>query len=157
MFTLESPAFSEGALIPPRYTCEGENVSPPLRWSEPPAGTRCFALIVDDPDAPDPAAPKRVWVHWLAWNLPASLRELPEGATGALPAPAREGRHDDDGPGYDGPCPPIGTHRYRHTLFALDAMLPDMGSETRRRELEGAMRGHVLAQHTLTGLYRKSR
>lgn len=96
MFTLDSPAFADGSAIPPRFTCDGANVSPPLRWHGAPAGTKSVALIIDDPDAPDPAAPKRVWVHWVLHNVPVRLAQLPEGASGKrLPEGAREGARGD--------------------------------------------------------------
>jgi Raf kinase inhibitor-like YbhB/YbcL family protein len=154
VLTLTSPAFAAGGAIPARYTCEGTDVSPPLAWSGAPEGTRSFALVVDDPDAPDPAAPKRVWVHWVLYGLPPSMRALAEGASpGALPAGAREGRHDGGGSGYSGPCPPIGRHRYFHKLYALDTVLPDLGSKATKADLERAMHGHVLASAELVGTY----
>ena len=154
MLTLTSPAFAAGEPMPRRYTCDGDDVSPPLAWTGVPDGTRSFALIVDDPDAPDPAAPRRVWVHWVLYNLPSSARELPEQASGAgLPADAREGRHDGGGRGWSGPCPPIGRHRYFHKLYALDAVLPDLGKGAVKADLERAMNGHVLASAELMGTY----
>jgi len=153
--TLTSPTFVDGGEIPVRYTCEGEDVSPPLAWSAPPAGTRSLALIVDDPDAPDPKAPKTTWVHWVLYNLPPAAGSLPEGVgRGALPAGAREGRNDWQRTGYGGPCPPVGRHRYFFKLHALDAVLPDLGRATKAR-LEQAMRGHVLAHAELIGTYEK--
>ena len=154
MFTLSSSAFAGGAPIPARHTCDGPNQSPPLAWRDAPAGTRSFALIVDDPDAPDPAAPKRVWAHWVLYNLPADVSTLPEGASPkALPAGTREGRNDGGGTGYSGPCPPIGTHRYFHKLYALDALLPDLGAGAKKADLERAMAGHVLETAELIGTY----
>ena len=153
--TLTSPTFVDGGEIPVRYTCEGEDVSPPLAWSAPPAGTRSLALIVDDPDAPDPKAPKTTWVHWVLYNLPPAAGSLPEGVgRAALPAGAREGRNDWQRTGYGGPCPPVGRHRYFFKLHALDAVLPDLGRATKAR-LEQAMRGHVLAHAELIGTYEK--
>ena len=158
MFTLTSTAFSAGGPIPSRCTCEGPDVSPPLAWREAPAGTRSFALIVDDPDAPDPAKPKRVWVHWLLYNLPPDASELPEGASpSALPRGAREGINDAGDLGWGGPCPPIGRHRYFHRLHALDTMLPDLGEGADRAALERAMAGHVLATAELMGTYQLER
>lgn len=156
MLTLTSPAFTHGTPIPPRFTCDGSDVSPPLVWSDPPPVTRSFALIVDDPDAPDPAAPKRVWVHWVAYNIPPAARELPEGA-GSAPAPAgaRGALNDWDRLGYGGPCPPIGRHRYFHKLHALDVVLPDLGPKARKGDVERAMAGHVLAQAELMGTYQR--
>ena len=154
MLTLLSPAFAAGGAIPARHTCDGADRSPPLAWHGAPAGTRSFALIVDDPDAPDPAAPRRVWVHWVLYNVSAEVEALPDGASAdALPVGAREGRHDGGGSGYSGPCPPIGRHRYFHKLYALDALLPDLGADAGKAELERAMRGHVLATAELVGTY----
>ncbi len=154
-FTLTSPAFSAGDEIPVRYTCEGEDVSPPLVWSDPPPGTRSFALVVDDPDAPDPKAPRLVWVHWVVYDIPAEVRSLPEGASRrAMPEGAKEGLNDWKKPGYGGPCPPIGRHRYVYKLYALDTMLPDLGAVTKDRLLQ-AMEGHVLARADLVGTYKK--
>jgi len=153
--TLTSPAFAEGGEIPARYTCEGDDISPPLAWSEPPAGTRSLVLIVDDPDAPDPKAPKTTWVHWVLYNLPPPAGPLPEGAgRQALPAGTREGLNDWGRPGYGGPCPPVGRHRYFFKLYALDTVLLDLGRATKAR-LEKAMREHVLAQGELVGTYEK--
>jgi Raf kinase inhibitor-like YbhB/YbcL family protein len=153
--TLTSPAFAEGGDIPARYTCEGADLSPPLAWSALPDGTRSLALIVDDPDAPDPKAPKMTWVHWVLYGLPPSDGSLPEGVgRDALPAGTREGLNDWKRPGYGGPCPPVGRHRYFFKLYALDAVLPDLGRATKAR-LEEAMRGHVLAHAELVGTYAK--
>jgi Raf kinase inhibitor-like YbhB/YbcL family protein len=150
---LESPAFREGESIPTKYTCEGDDLSPPLNWSNVPTGTKSIALIVDDPDAPDPKAPKRTWVHWVLYEIPADATGLPEGAS-ELPVGTREGVNDWDRTGYGGPCPPIGTHRYFFKLYALDASLGDL-SEPTKGELEQAMRGHILAQTELIGTYKK--
>ena len=156
-FTLRSPAFSAQGEIPTRYTCEGDDVSPPLAWSDPPPGTRSFALIVADPDAPDPRAPKMTWIHWVVYDLPAQARALEDGAgAGRLPAGARSGTNDWKRTGYGGPCPPVGRHRYVHTLFALDAPLGDLGAPT-RAALERAMQGHVLARAELVGTYAKQK
>ncbi len=153
---LQSPSFAHGAPIPVRHTCDGANTSPPLAWSGVPDGTHSLALIVDDPDAPDPAAPKRIWVHWVLYNIPPAVSDLPEGgARSPVPAGAREGRNDGGEAGYDGPAPPIGRHRYFHTLYALDAMLPDLGSNARRRDLDEAMKGHVLATAQVMGTYQR--
>jgi Raf kinase inhibitor-like YbhB/YbcL family protein len=153
--TLRSDAFKHEASIPRRYTCEGEDVSPPLQWSEVPPKTKSLALIVDDPDAPDPAAPRMTWVHWVLYDLPADSRALTE-AVKDLPAGTREGVNDWKRTGYGGPCPPIGRHRYFHKLYALDTMLGDLGKPTKTK-LEEAMRGHVLAQTELMGTYEKER
>lgn len=150
--TLTSTAFADGGAMPKRHTCEGQDVSPPLAWSGVPAGTKSFALIVDDPDAPDPKAPKRTWVHWVLYDIPASATALPEG--GVLPAGTRQGRNDWGRTGYGGPCPPIGRHRYFHKLYALDIVLGDLG-EPAKGELENAMKGHVLAESVLMGTYEK--
>ena len=153
--TLTSPAFSHQGEIPRKYTCEGEDISPPLAWSDPPEGTQSFALIVDDPDAPDPKAPRMTWVHWVLYNLPAEARKLPEGVTRAnLPPGTKEGQNDWKRTGYGGPCPPIGRHRYFHKLYALDAVLPDLGAPS-KAELEQAMAGHILAKAELIGTYEK--
>ena len=153
MLTITSSAFSDGSTIPVRFTCDGENASPPLAWRGAPDGTRSFALIVDDPDSPDPAAPKRVWVHWLAWNLPASTASLDENATrDGMPTGAREGTNDGGSSGWTAPCPPIGRHRYYHRLFALDAML-DVAAGAKRAELERAIEGHVLGEAVVMGTY----
>jgi Raf kinase inhibitor-like YbhB/YbcL family protein len=155
-FAIHSPVLSSQAAIPAKYTCEGDDVSPPLAWSDPPAGTKSFALIVDDPDAPDPAAPKVVWVHWVVYDLPADTRELAEGASESLPAGARAGKNDWKRTGYGGPCPPVGRHRYFHKLYALDVVLGDRGA-IGKKELEKAMAGHVLAHAELVGTYQKAK
>ena len=156
-FAVTSAAFSPGSAIPRRYTCEGGDVSPPLAWSGPPAGTKSFVLIVDDPDAPDPAAPKLTWVHWVLYDIASTTRDLAEGVKpSALPSGTREGINDWKRTGYSGPCPPIGRHRYFHKLYALDTVLGDLGRPTKAK-LEAAMRGHVLAQAELVGTYQKGR
>lgn len=153
---ITSSAFAHQAAIPSTYTCEGRNVSPPLSWEGAPAGTQSLVLIVDDPDAPDPAAPKMTWVHWVLYNLSPSSTGLPEAvSTAQLPAAALEGLNDWKRTGYGGPCPPIGRHRYFHKLYALDRMLPDLGHPT-KAALEAAMQGYILAQAELVGTYRKS-
>ena len=152
-FSLRSPNFEPQGAIPAKHTCEGDDVSPALEWSDAPGGTRSFALIVDDPDAPDPRAPKMTWVHWVLYNLPAATSALPEAAAD-LPAGALEGINDWKRPGFRGPCPPIGRHRYFHKLFALDTVLADLGQPT-KAALEQAMRGHVLAEAQLVGTYEK--
>ena len=147
---LRSPAFENGEWIPPRYTCEGENLSPPLAWSGVPEEARAMALVLDDPDAP-----AKVWVHWVLYNLPPGAGMIPEGSRG-LEATAREGRNDFGDLGYGGPCPPRGTHRYRFRLFALDTHL-DVGEGCSKSELLRAMEGHVLAEAELIGTYAKIR
>lgn len=154
VFILSSPAFKAGGAIPARYTCKGADISPPLTWQGAPAATRSFALIVDDPDAPDPAAPKRVWVHWVVYDIPADIGALPEGASPhALPRGAREGRNDGGETGYSGPCPPIGRHRYFFKLYALGTTLPDLGPNATKADLERAMKGHVLGGVELIGTF----
>jgi Raf kinase inhibitor-like YbhB/YbcL family protein len=154
--TLTSPAFAHGASIPERFTCEGDDVSPALAWTGAPTGTRSFALIVDDPDAPDPAHPKMTYVHWVLYNLPATMQGLPEGVSEKdLPAGSIEGLNDWKRAGYGGPCPPIGRHRYFHKLYALDVVLHDEGTIT-KPELELAMQGHILEQAELMGTYQKT-
>ena len=151
--SITSPAFSSGGGIPRRYTCEGDDISPSLSFSSVPEGTKSLALIVDDPDAPDPAAPKMTWVHWVLYNLPPDVPELSEGVT-KLPPGTGEGLNDWQRTGYGGPCPPIGRHRYFHKLYALDVVLPDLNNPT-KAQLEAAMDGHVLAQGELVGTYEK--
>lgn len=151
--TLTSSAFAHSARIPALYTCEGDDISPPLAWTGAPQGTKSFALIVDDPDAPDPKAPKRTWVHWLLYDLPGDAHALAE-AVATLPAGTREGLNDWKRTGYGGPCPPIGRHRYVHKLYALDSSLGDLGRPT-KADLLDAMSGHVLAEAVLLGTYEK--
>lgn len=153
--SLTSPAFEHGGAIPQRYTCEGDDISPPIEWSGVPAGAKSLALIVEDPDAPDPAAPKRVWVHWVLYDMPPGVAELAEGAGGTdLPEGTREGLNDWKKAGYGGPCPPIGRHRYFHRLYALDVVLGDLKHPTKAK-LEKAMQGHIMAQAELIGTYKK--
>jgi len=119
--TLISSAFSSNGSIPAKYTCEGADISPPLDWSGGPANVKSYALIVDDPDAPDPAAPKMVYVHWVVYNIPPATTSLPEDAARkGLPPGAKHGTNDWKKQTYGGPCPPIGRHRYFHKLYALD-------------------------------------
>jgi Raf kinase inhibitor-like YbhB/YbcL family protein len=156
-FTLTSPAFVAGHDIPSDYTCEGGDVSPRLDWSGIPAGTKSLALVVDDPDAPDPAAPKMTWVHWVLYNIPATATRLPEAVEpDSLPEGTREGKNDWKRTGYGGPCPPIGRHRYFFKLYALDTVLPDLNSPT-KAQLEKAIEGHILAKAELMGTYQKAR
>jgi Raf kinase inhibitor-like YbhB/YbcL family protein len=155
--SVTSTAFTAGGAIPKRYTCEADDVSPPLAWTGSPAGTQSFVLIVDDPDAPDPAAPKLTWVHWVLYDIPSTAAGLAEAVKpSALPPGTRQGRNDWERIGYGGPCPPIGRHRYFHKLYALDAVLGDLGQATKAK-LEAAMKGHVLAQAELVGTYQKGR
>ncbi|MFQ5877296.1 MAG: YbhB/YbcL family Raf kinase inhibitor-like protein [Acidobacteriota bacterium] len=154
---LTSSAFEEGGEIPTVYTCDGRDVSPPLTWADVPKAARSLALIVDDPDAPDPKAPKMTWVHWVLYNIPPAATGLPEAAASAdLPKGTLEGLNDWKRTGYGGPCPPIGRHRYFHKLYALDTILEDLRTPTKKR-LEAAMEGHVLAEAQLVGTYQKSR
>jgi Raf kinase inhibitor-like YbhB/YbcL family protein len=154
---LTSPSFVQQGEIPERHTCEGKDVSPPLQWSDPPSTTQSFVLIVDDPDAPDPKAPKMTWVHWVLYNLPSTASSLAEGVRSSeLPEGTREVTNDWKKAGYGGPCPPIGRHRYFHRLFALDAVLPDLGAAT-KAEVEAAMKGHVIAHAELVATYQKRR
>ncbi len=156
-FQLTSTAFRANEGIPAAHTCEGTDVAPALAWTGAPAGTKSFALIVDDPDAPDPAAPKMTWVHWVLYDIPAAVASLAEGVTAdSLPAGAREGLNDWKQPGWRGPCPPVGRHRYFFKLYALDAPLGDLGTPAKAR-LEQAMKGHVLAEARLLGTYEKKR
>jgi Raf kinase inhibitor-like YbhB/YbcL family protein len=150
---LTSTAFTDGGDIPGKYTCEGADISPPLAWSDVPAGARSLALIVDDPDAPDPAAPKRVWVHWVLYDIPPNVRAIDEAMT---PTGARAGDNDWKKAQWGGPCPPIGRHRYFFKLHALDIELGDRGHLT-KADLLKAMDGHVLADATLMGTYQKQR
>ena len=154
---LTSTAFGPGEAIPAIYTCDGKDVSPPLQWSDCPAGTLSLALIVDDPDAPDPAAPKMTWVHWILYNIPPDAAGLPEAVIPRdLPSGTLEGRNDWNRTGYGGPCPPIGRHRYFHKLYALDCVLPELGLPG-KSELEQAMAGHVLSEVQLMGTYQRQR
>jgi Raf kinase inhibitor-like YbhB/YbcL family protein len=155
MLTLSSPAFAAGQEIPAVHTCEGKDLSPALQWTGVPPGTRSLALIVDDPDAPDPRAPRMTWVHWVLHDLPPTAHGLPE-AVRQLPAGAREGLNDWRRTGWGGPCPPVGRHRYVFKLYALDRLLGDLGTPTKAR-LEQAMEGHVLARAELVGTYQKQR
>ena len=156
MLKIESASFTEGGEIPAKYTCEGEDIAPSLAWSGVPDGTRSLVLIIDDPDAPDPQAPRMTWVHWVLYNLPPDATGLPEGCgTDDLPPGTGEGLNDWQRTGYGGPCPPVGRHRYFHKLYALDILLPVMGRAT-KQDVEAAMQGHVLAQAELVGTYVKS-
>jgi Raf kinase inhibitor-like YbhB/YbcL family protein len=152
---LQSSAFTAQGDIPKRYTCDGENSSPPLKWSDLPANTASLVLIVDDPDAPDPKAPKLTWVHWILYNIPPSVSELPEAVqVSVLPQGTLQGSNDWKKTGYGGPCPPIGRHRYFHKLYALDIVLPDL-NKPNKTSLEKAMEGHILAHQELIGTYQR--
>jgi hypothetical protein len=157
MFQLRSTAFEPDQPIPARHTCDGVDLSPPLEWAGVPAGTRTLALLVDDPDAPDPAAPRRVWVHWIRYDIPAGSPGLAEGAGNRAPeGGARETLTDSNALGWQGPCPPIGRHRYYFRLYALDTVLPDLGPKARRADFERATEGHVLGTAVLMGTYARS-
>ncbi len=153
--TIISPAFAHGAAIPSAYTCEGRDVSPALAWSGVPPGAKSLALIVDDPDAPDPAAPQRVWVHWVLYDLPPDSGGLSEGVK-SLAEGTHQGLNDWQRKGYGGPCPPIGRHRYFFKLYALDKRLGALDHPT-KAAVEKAMAGHVLAEAVLMGTYQKSK
>jgi Raf kinase inhibitor-like YbhB/YbcL family protein len=150
--TITSPVFEDGGEIPEKYTCEGADVSPPLAFSGVPEGTQSLVLIVDDPDAPDPKAPKMTYVHWVLLDIPPDTTGLPENVA-ELPAGTKEGMNDWKRTGYGGPCPPIGRHRYFFKLYALDALL-ELTSPTKAAVLS-AMEGHVLAEAQIVGTYQK--
>ena len=153
--TLKSSAFDNDGKIPSRYTCEGEDVSPPLVWTGVPGIARSLVLIIDDPDAPDPKAPKITWVHWVLYNIPPDVTGLPEGVVPVKLSPGMmEGLNDWKRIGYGGPCPPIGRHRYFHKLYALDTVLEVMNTPT-KANVEAAMKGHVIAQTELMGTFKK--
>jgi Raf kinase inhibitor-like YbhB/YbcL family protein len=154
-FTVTSPSFAHGEEIPARFTCEGQGTSPALRWSGLPSGTRTLALIVDDPDAPDPRAPQRTFVHWVVYDIPASADGIPDGGTpDPIPVGAHVGRNDARRTDWYPPCPPIGRHRYFFKLFALDTQLGTL-SDPSKAALEKAMEGHVLARSELMVTYEK--
>lgn len=154
--SLNSSVFNEGGVVPSKYTCEGDDVAPPLEWDGVPENAQSLVLIVDDPDAPDPDAPRMTWVHWVVYNLPSDVRGLPEGAMAdMLPVGTKQGLNDWNNIGYGGPCPPIGRHRYFFKLYVLDTILEDLSSPT-KVEVETAMQGHVIAQAELVGTYKKT-
>jgi Raf kinase inhibitor-like YbhB/YbcL family protein len=153
--TLTSPEFKHGGDIPVRYTCDGEDISPPLSWSDVPITALSLALIVEDPDAPDPAAPQRIWTHWVLYNMPPDATGLKEGVTNnELPPGTLEGRNDWHKTGYSGPCPPVGRHRYFFKLYALRTVLPDLDKPNRARLLL-EMEGDIIEQAELVGLYQR--
>jgi len=155
MINLTSPSFEHQRPIPGKFTCDGENISPELQWSGLPQGTRSLALIVDDPDAPDPANPKMTWVHWVLYNIDPTANRLPEGVKESeLPKGTLQGFNDWKKTGYGGPCPPIGEHRYFHKLYALDTVLADLNRPA-KAALEKAMEGHILSKTELIGVYRR--
>jgi len=153
-FSITSPVFANNGSIPREYTCDDADVAPALVWSGVPQGTKSFALIVDDPDAPDPKAPKMTYVHWVLYDIPGTATGLPKG--GVTPAGARDGVNDWKKTGYGGPCPPIGRHRYFFKLHALDTMLGDLRTPT-KDQLIAAMKDHVLARAELVGTYERTR
>lgn len=152
---ISSPAFRHHNTIPPRYTCEGDDVSPALYWDGVPPEAKSLVLVVEDPDAPDPQAPQRTFAHWLIYNLPPESRGLRENTTlETLPAQAHFGENDFARLGWAGPCPAKGAHRYFFNLFALDRRLPRLDGP-RRQELLDAIEPHIIARASLTGLYEK--
>ena len=153
---ITSTAFQAGGSIPSKYTCEDRDLSPPLAWSGAPPGTKSFALIVDDPDAPDPAKPQRVYVHWVIYNIPAATVALAENASKkGLPKGAVQGKNDWGKAEYGGPCPPIGRHRYFFKIYALDTELTGLSSPT-KGDLERVMKGHVIDSGELIGTYQQA-
>ena len=155
--TIKSSAFAHNGSIPALYTCDGSNISPPLAWAGVPRGTRSLALIVDDPDAPDPRAPRMVWVHWVLYDIPATVTGLPHAVHSQdLPKGTREGTNDWRKTGYGGPCPPTGRHRYFFKIYALDAALGELRHPTKAR-IESAMKGHVIGHAELIGTYERNR
>ena len=151
---ISSPNFKNNGEIPQKFTCQGQDVSPEIKWSGVPDGAMSLVLIVDDPDAPDPRNPKMTWVHWVLYNIPPAAGGL-VAEVKTLPPGTLEGKNDWRRTGYGGPCPPIGRHRYFHKLYALDVMLPDLGQPKKAALLE-AMKGHVIATGELIGTYQKS-
>jgi len=150
--SIMSPAFAHENAIPAEYTCDANDAAPELRWAGAPVGTKSLALIVDDPDAPDPKAPKMTYVHWVLYDIPATATGIPKG--GKSPAGTRDGKNDWKRVGYGGPCPPIGRHRYFFKLYALDALLGDLNSPT-KPGLLAAMQGRVLEEAVLLGTYQR--
>jgi len=154
--SIQSKNFRQNEMIPARYTCDGRDISPPLAWSGIPDEAKSLALIVDDPDAPDPAAPKMTWVHWVLYNIPVWAQGLEENiAAASLPVGTKEGINDWGRKGYGGPCPPIGKHRYFFKLYALDTVLADLQKAT-KVEVEQAFKGRILAKAQLVGTYERS-
>ena len=150
--SVSSPSFPSGGEIPKKFTCSGVDISPQLTWTEPPAGTKTFALLVDDPDAPAGS-----WNHWAMWNLPASARSVPEGVgkSPRLPDGSQQGLNDFRKIGYNGPCPPANkVHRYHFQLFALDTKL-GLSADAGKPELKAAMKGHILAQAEWMGTFHR--
>lgn len=154
-FSISSSAFTNNSDIPTKYTCESDDISPELTWTNLPEGTKSLALIVDDPDAPDPNAPQMTYVHWILYNIPTNINKLKEGvAVEELPGGTLEGINDWKKTGYGGPCPPIGKHRYFHKLYALNDVLPDLNLPTKDKLLK-AMERKIIAQTEIIGLYKK--
>ncbi|MFL6581894.1 MAG: YbhB/YbcL family Raf kinase inhibitor-like protein [Burkholderiales bacterium] len=152
-----SPSFVHDGAIPKIHTCEGQDLSPPLAWGLIPAPAKSLVLILDDPDAPDPSAPKMTWVHWVLYNIAPSSTGLPQGVSPEqLPPGTLQGLSDFGRTGYGGPCPPIGRHRYFHKLYALDVVLPNLNNPS-KSDVEKAMKGHILEQAVLIGTYQKGR
>ncbi len=149
----QSDAFTHMGDIPKKYTCDGQDISPPLSWDDIPGEARSLVLIVDDPDAPDPRAPKMIWVHWLLYNIPPTTKGLEEGAS-TFPKGTLHGKNDWGRTGYGGPCPPIGRHRYFFKLYALDTILPDLKNPN-KKTLETAMKGHIIEKSELIGTYQR--
>jgi Raf kinase inhibitor-like YbhB/YbcL family protein len=149
-FEITSPAFAKGESIPSDFSCDGRDISPALTWTEPPAGTQSFALIMDDPDAP-----MGTWVHWVLYNIPASTRNLTEGTPTdpKLSDGSLQGKTSAGSTGYHGPCPPSGTHHYFFKLYALDTML-SLSAKADKKELLAAMEGHILANAELMGTFK---
>lgn len=157
-FAIQSPAFEHNAEIPSKYTCDGEGICPPLIWSDPPQNTVTYVLIIDDPDAPDPKAPKRTWVHWVVYNIPASTRQLPEGVSEAtLPKGASTGINDSHTTSFDPPAPPIGRHRYIFKLYALSEPLSGLENHPTKKEVEEAMKNSIVGRAELVGTYQRRR
>ena len=154
-FSLQSPSFAHMEEIPSKHTCEGSNVSPALFWTNPPEGTKSFVLIVDDPDAPDPQAPKMTWVHWVLYNIPPTVSELQEEMK-ILPPGTLDGVNSWGRIGYGGPCPPIGRHRYFFKLYALSKEIPVLRRPS-KEDIEHAMEESTLAKAELVGTYRKKK
>jgi Raf kinase inhibitor-like YbhB/YbcL family protein len=153
--TLTSTAFKNREDIPAKYTCDGDDTSPPLSWSGVPATALSLALIVEDPDAPDPAAPQMTWVHWILYAMPPDSNGLKEGAgPGDLPPGTLEGINSWHRTGYGGPCPPVGRHRYFFRLYALNAVLANL-EKPNRAKLLTAMEGKILEETELLGLYQR--
>jgi Raf kinase inhibitor-like YbhB/YbcL family protein len=156
-FNLTSPAFEANGSMPIKYTCEGTSISPPLTWAGAPGTTKSFAIVVEDPDAPDPAKPTRVVTHWVAYNIPATTTKLAENASkSGMPAGSAQGLNEGKKVGYMGPCPPIGRHRYFFKLFALDTVLAGLKNPS-KADLQKAIQGHVVGNAELIGTYQKAK